>query len=84
MINLLRRLVEDETMSRDDIKGASVFYGDWDSTDITSERQLLFARLKRMECPISIGEICKKLRENRAILDMASNFISALKRTLSF
>ena len=32
-----------------------------------------------MECPISIAEICKQLRENRAILDMAPNFISALK-----
>ena len=29
MSNSLRRLVEDETMSRDDIEGASVFYGDW-------------------------------------------------------
>ena len=79
MSNLLRRLVEDETMSRDDIKGASVFYSDWDSADITHERQLLLARLKRMECPISIAEICKELRENRATLDMAPNFISALK-----
>ena len=78
MSNLLRRLVEDETMSRNDIEGASVFYGDWDSADITRERKLLFARLKRMECPISIAEICKQLRENRAILDMAPNFISAL------
>ena len=79
MSNLLRSLVEDETMPRDDIEGASAFYGDWDSADITRERQLLFARLKRMECPISIAEICKQLRENRAILDMAPNFISALK-----
>ena len=79
MSNLLRLLVEDETMSRDDIEGASVFYGDWDSSDVTSGRQLLFAQLKRMECPISIAEICKQFRENRAILDMASNFISALK-----
>ena len=79
MSNLLRRLVEDETMSRDDIEGASVFYGDWDSVDITRERQLLFARLKRMECPISIAEICKQLRENQAILDMAPNFVTALK-----
>ena len=58
MSNLLRRLVEGETMSRDDIKGASVFYGGWDFADITRERQLLFAQLKRMECPISIAEIC--------------------------
>ena len=79
MSNLLRRLVEDETMSRDDIEGASMFYGDWDSVDITRERQLLFARLKRMECPISIAEICKQLRENQAILDMAPNFVTALK-----
>ena len=28
MSKLLRRLVEDETMSRDDIEGARVFYGD--------------------------------------------------------
>ena len=79
MSNLLRRLVEDDTMSRDDVEGASVLYGDWDSADITRERQLLFAWLKRMECPISIAEICKQLRENRAILNMAPNFISALK-----
>ena len=58
MSNLLRRLVEDKTMSHDDIEEASVFYGDWDSADITRERQLLFARLKIMECPISIAEIC--------------------------
>ena len=77
MSNLLRRLAEDETVLRDDIEGASVFYGDWDSADITRERQLLFARLKRMECPVSIAEICKQLRENRAILDMAPNFICA-------
>ena len=32
-----------------------------------------------MECPISIVEICKELRENRAILDIAPNFINALK-----
>ena len=79
MSNLLRRLVEDETMSPDDIEGASVFHGDWDSAGITRERQLLFAQLKRMECPISIAEICKHLRENWAILDMAPNFTSALK-----
>ena len=79
MPNLLRRLFEDETMSRDDIEGESVFYSDRNSADITRQRQLLFARLKRMECPISIAEICKQLRENRAILDMAPNFISALK-----
>ena len=79
MSNLLRHLIEDEPMSRDDIEGASVFYGDWDSADITPERQLLFVRLKRMECPISIAEICKQLRENRAIIDMAPNFISASK-----
>ena len=59
MSNLLCHLVEDETMSRDDIEGASMFYDDWDSVDITRERQLLFALLKRMECPISIAEICK-------------------------
>ena len=35
-----------------------------------------------MECPISITEICKQLRENREILDMAPNFISALKTYL--
>ena len=66
MSNLLRRLFEDKIMSRDDIEGASVFYGDWDSADITRERQLLFARLKRMKYPISIAKICKQLRENRA------------------
>ena len=66
-------------MSRDDIEVASVFYSDWNSADITREFQLLFARLKRMECPILIGEIFKQLRENWAILDIAPNFISALK-----
>ena len=65
MSNLLRCLVEDKTMSRDDIEKVSVFYGDWDSADITRERQLLFARLKRMEGPISITKICKQSRENR-------------------
>ena len=50
MSNLLRRLVE-ETMSRDDIEGASVFCGEWDSVDITRERQLLFARLKKNGVP---------------------------------
>ena len=75
MSNLLRRLFG-ETMSRDDSEGASVFYGDWDSADITRERQLLFARLKRMECPTSISEICKQSRENREILNMALNFIA--------
>ena len=70
-------------MSREDTEGASVFYGDWDSADITRERQLLFARLKRMECPISIAEICKQLTKNRAILDMSPNFISALKTCIA-
>ena len=79
MSNLLCRLVEDETMSCDDIEVASVFYGDWDSVGITCRCQLLFAWLKKMECPISIAEICKQLRENQTILDMAPNFISALK-----
>ena len=79
MSNSVRRLVEAETMSRDDIEGASVLYGDWDSADITRERQLLFARLKRMECPISVAQICKQLKENLAILDMAPNFISVSK-----
>ena len=79
MSNLLRRLVEDETMSRNDIEGARVFYGDWDYADITRKLQLSFARLKRTKCPISIAKICKQLRENWAILDMAPNFISALK-----
>ena len=32
-----------------------------------------------MACPISIAEICRQLGENRAILDMAPNFISASK-----
>ena len=41
MPNLLRRLVEDETMSGDDVEGESVLCGDWDSADITRERQLL-------------------------------------------
>ena len=40
MSNLLGRLVKDETMSRDGIEGASVFYSDWDSADITGERHL--------------------------------------------
>ena len=80
MSNLLRRLVEDETMSRDNMEGASTFYGGWDSADITCEGQLLFARLKRMECSILIAEICEQLRENRTILDMAPNFISASKK----
>ena len=79
MSNLLRHLFEDETMSRDDIEGASVFNCDWNSAHITRKRKLLFVRLKRMECPISITEICKQLRENWAILDVAPNFISALK-----
>ena len=35
MSNLLRRLVEDETISRDDIEWASVFYDDWDFGDVT-------------------------------------------------
>ena len=56
-----------------------MFYSDWDPADITCEHQLLFVQLKRMESPISITEICKQLRENRAIPDMALNFISALK-----
>ena len=64
MSNSLGQLVEDETMSRNDIEGASVFYGDWDSAKITCECQLLFAQLKRMECPTSITEIWKSLREN--------------------
>ena len=79
MSNLLCCLVEDEAMSHDDIEGPSVFYGDRDYADITCEHQLLFARLKKMECHISIAEICKQLRKNRAILDMGPNFISALK-----
>ena len=67
-------------MLRDDIEGVSVFYGDWDFADITRERKSLFARLKRMECPISIAETCEQLQNNRAILDMAPNLITVLKR----
>ena len=51
-------------MLRDDIEGASVLYGDWDSAGITRERHLLFARLTRMECPISVAKICKQLKRN--------------------
>ena len=39
MSNQLSNLVEDETMPRDNIEGASMFYNDWDSADITRKHQ---------------------------------------------
>ena len=66
-------------MSRDDMQTVSEFYDDWNILDIVRERQLLFARLKRRDRPISVAEISEEMRENHALADMAPNFISALK-----
>ena len=66
-------------MSLDDIKTVSEFYGDWNSEEIVRERQLLFARLRRLDRSISVVEISEEMRQNRASADMAPNFISALK-----
>ena len=77
--NFLRCLLEDQDMSRDDMQTVSEFYDDWNILDIVRERQLLFARLKRRDRPISVAEISEEMRENHALADMAPNFISALK-----
>ena len=69
--NFLRYLLEDETTSRNDLKT----YGN--SADIVRERQLLFARLKRLNRPISVTEISEHIRQNQAFADMAPNFICA-------
>ena len=44
----------------------------------TSQASVISA-VQKNEVRILIAEICEQLRENRAILDMAPNFISALK-----
>ena len=51
MSNLLCHLIEDETMSRDDIEEASVFYGDWDSADITRECQIIIFAVEKNGVP---------------------------------
>ena len=72
-------VLEEQAISRDDIEAACEFYGDWNSADIVRERQLLFARLSRMDRSISVTEICKEMQENRTLADMAPNFVAALK-----
>ena len=61
------------------IKTESKFYGDWSHADIARELQLLFARLKRQNRSISVAEISKELSQNSALVDMAPNFVFALK-----
>ena len=61
------------------IKTVSEFYGDWSYADIARERQLLFARLRRQNRSIAVAEISKELSQNSALVDMAPNFVSALK-----
>ena len=61
------------------IKTVIEFYGDWSYADIARERQLLFARLKRQNRSIAVAEISKELSQNSALVDMAPNFVSALK-----
>ena len=41
--------------------------------------QLLFARLKKLNRPISVTEITEDIRQNQAFADIAPNFIYALK-----
>ena len=77
--NFLRRLLEDECTPSHSIKTVSEFYGDWSHADIARERQLLFARLRRQNRSISVAEISKELSQNFARVDMAPNFVSALK-----
>ena len=77
--NFLRCLLEDECMPSHSIKTVSKFYGDWSHADIARERQLLFARLRRQNRSISVAEISKELSQNFALVDMAPNFVSALK-----
>ena len=47
--------------------------------NIVHERQLLFAWLKRLNCPILVTEITKAMRLNQAFADTAPNFICVLK-----
>ena len=77
--NFLRCLLEDEWMPSHSIKTVSEFYRDWSLADIARERQLLFARLRRQNRLISVAEISKELSQNSALVDMAPNFVSALK-----
>ena len=77
--NFLRCLLEDECMPTHCIKTVSEFYGDWSHADITRERQLLFARLRRQNRSISVAEISNELSQNSALVDMTPNFVSALK-----
>ena len=82
MSNFLRGLLEDPSMSRDEMEAVSNFYGDWNFADIVRERQLLFARFRRLNLRISVAEIGKEMSKNPALVDMAPNFISALKTYL--
>ena len=66
-------------MPNQSIKTVSDFCGDWSFADIARERQLLIARLKRQNRSISVAEISKELSQNFALVDMAPNFVSALK-----
>ena len=77
--NFLHCLLEDECMPCHSIKTVSEFYGDWSHADIARECQLLFARLRGQNCLISIAEISKESSQNSALVDMAPNFVFALK-----
>ena len=44
-------------MSRDDIEAVRKSYDDWNSSEIVGGRQLLFARQRRLDRPISDTEI---------------------------
>lgn len=77
--NALQRLLEDPDVTRAEMEDVSLFYGDWNMADVVRERQLLFARCRRLDRPISVQEICEQMRENSALADMSPNFISALK-----
>ena len=48
-------------MSRNNIEAVNEFYDDWNSADIVRKRQLLFARLKRLNRPISVTEITEDI-----------------------
>ena len=49
-------------MSCNDVEAASEFYCDWNYADIVRQRQVLFARLKKLNRPISVTEITQDVQ----------------------
>ena len=66
-------------MSCNDIEAASEYCDGWNSLETVRKRHLLFALLRRLDCPIFVAKISEEMRQNDGLADVAPNFITALK-----